>query len=144
MDSLRFFNVNRIGDNIVAEVIDSQIIGATQAEIVKLELRKILEDSPKSLVIDFQNVSIIGSNAIDSLLYVVRRTASGKTRVKLSSMSSSLRTLFKSLNLDGTVFEIYDSVDEALERGDTSYYDASEKLSPPEEEGEADRYEQDG
>ncbi len=40
------------------------------------------------------------------------------------------------LNLDGNVFEIYETLEEAVSSGQrgTSYYDVCEQLSPPDEE----------
>ena len=56
--------------------------------------------------------------------------------LKLCSMSPELRSVFQTLNLDGSVFDIVDTTQAAL-RDDArprSYYDVCGRVSPPDEE----------
>jgi anti-anti-sigma regulatory factor len=137
MSNYRFFTVEASDDTVVARAVDPYLQGPMLAELIKLELMQIIESAPgKNLVIDFQDVKLVSSSVISSLLGIKRHVTAAKCSMKLCSMTVSLRHVFKTLNMDGTVFEICDTIDEALRSGHrgTSYYDIVGQLSPPDEE----------
>jgi anti-anti-sigma regulatory factor len=133
----RFFTTERLGDAIVARPVDIYLQGTTLAELIKLELLQIVEDTPsKSVIVDFQNVKLVSSSVISSLLGVKRQLTVAGIPFLLCGMSDSLRYVFRTLNMDSTVFSIVDNVAEAL-TGDprsTTYYDVCGQVSPPGEE----------
>ncbi len=130
----RYFNVDRSDDTIVAQIVDAHLNGAALADFIKQELVEMLEDQPKTLIIDFQNVKSVSSSTISSFLQIANRMRASNARLVLCSMSESLRSIFKTLKLDGSVFLIFDSVDEAIQSKRHSYFEASGKYSPPDEE----------
>ena len=137
MSNYRFFMLEVTEDAVVARAVDQHLQGTTLAELIKLELMQIIESMPdKNLVIDFQNVKLVSSSVISSLLGVKRYLTAAQRSMKLCSMTDSLRHVFKTLNMDGTVFEICDTIQDALKsagRG-VSYYDVVGQVSPPDEE----------
>ena len=134
MQAYHHFTIENHGDATVARAIGTQLRGSAQAEFVKEELIQILQSTPRRLVIDFHDVKLISSLVISSLLVVKNRAArDGKQLVV--AMTDSLRTLFGTLNLDGTVLSIHTTAAQALAsspRSD-SYYDVCGQMSPPDE-----------
>ncbi len=131
----RYFSVNRTDDAIVAEIVDAHLNGAALADFIKQEMLEMLEDEPKTLIIDFKNVKSLSSSTISSFLQIANRMRSSNARLAFCAMSESLRGIFKTLKLDGTAFRIYDSADEAIRSSEKhSYFEASGKHSPPGEE----------
>ncbi len=137
MSTYRFFILEVAEDAVVAHAVDPHLQGTTLAELIKLELMQIIDTIPdKNLVIDFQNVRLVSSSVISSLLGIKRYLTAAHRSMKLCSMSDSLRHVFKTLNMDGNVFEICNNVQDALKsagRG-VSYYDVVGQVSPPDEE----------
>jgi anti-anti-sigma regulatory factor len=137
MSNYRFFTVETSDDTVVARAVDQHLQGTTLAELVKLELLQIVdEDQGKNLVVNFEGVKLVSSSVISSLLSVKRYVVAANHSMKLCCMADSLRYVFKTLNMDGTVFDIFDTVDEAVKSGrlGKSYYDICGELSPPDEE----------
>ncbi|MDG2382160.1 MAG: STAS domain-containing protein [Pirellulaceae bacterium] len=129
----RFFVVDVHENALVAQIVDSHLQGETSAELLKLELLKIIDDSsPDVLVLDFCNVKIVGTWVISCFLYVNSRMASRGSKLKLAGMSETLRSIFKTLRLDDTVFQIFDTVDEALASpsGPITYEDVCDRSTP--------------
>lgn len=134
MRNSRYFNVSRSDNVVTAEIVDSYLSGGTISELIRLELATILELSPEILIIDFRNVKLIGTGTIDGFLQIIRRTAVGKTQLMFCCMSESLRAVFKTLNLDGTVFKIYETAQEALAAKRGTYHEVvGERYSPDED-----------
>ena len=116
---------------------DPYLQGSALAELVKLELMQIIDSSDATVaIVDFENVKLISSSVISGLLSVKRHLAAANISLKLCGMSESLRHVFRTLNMDGTIFTIVDNVNDALgtESKVMSYYDVCGRLSPPDEE----------
>ena len=133
----RFVTTETVNDTTIVQAVDPYLQGTTVAELVKLELAQIVEASPnQNLIIDLGNVKMISSSVISSLLALKRQLATEGVSLRLCSMSESLRYVFKTLNMDGTIFDIFETVEDALS-GDTqrqSYFDVCGRVSPPDEE----------
>ncbi len=138
MSSYRFFTIDSTAEATIVRAVDPYLQGTTLAELLRLELLQIVDSSPSKtlFIVDFQNVKLVSSSVISSLLAVQRHLLAEDRMMKLCSMTASLRHVFKTLNMDGTVFQIFESVENATTSGAraTSYYDICEKFSPPDEE----------
>ena len=116
MDQSRFYDVEERDGAMIARIVDPYLQGDALAECLKLELLQIVEvQSPQLVVIDFQNVKLVSSLAVSSLLTVNQRLAAMGVYLKMCSMNDSLRQLFRTLRLDGSLFKIYATLPEALE-----------------------------
>ena len=129
----RFFSVEQRGDAIIAEIVESQLQGETMAEFLKLELLQIVESrSPQVVIISFRNVKIVSTSIVSFLIYANKRFSGMGIPLKLGAMSDSLRHIFQTLRLDGSVFSIYPTVEEALSShvGPVTYGDVCERPTP--------------
>ena len=133
MQKNRYYRVEEQGDTIIAQIVDPNLQGDALAECLRLELLQIVaERSPKLVVIDFQNVKLVSSLAIASLLTVNQRLASMGVYLKMCSMNESLRHLFRTLRLDGSLFKIYATMSDALSApmGSPTYEDVVGRPTP--------------
>ena len=133
----RFFLVHSDDSAVVARPVDVHLQGTALAEMLKLELMQIADETGcQTMVLNFDGVKIISSAVISSLLSVKRHLAGHHRLLKLCGMSESVRFVFRTLNMDGSVFEIVDDIQTALASSAPalSYYDVCGIASPPAEE----------
>ena len=84
MSNYRFFTVEVADDTVVARAMDPYLQGPMLAELIKLELMQIIQSAPdKNLVIDFQDVKLVSSSVISSLLGIKRHVTAAKCSMKL-------------------------------------------------------------
>lgn len=70
---------------------------------------------PKKLLVSFSEVSRCSTDVINALLLAKKRLLTEGGELKLCEMSPNIRHTYQILNLDGTVFRIYDSTEDARE-----------------------------
>jgi anti-anti-sigma factor len=75
----------------------------------------IAQCEPRHLVVDFSRVTHCSSAVINAVLRARNRLREGGGNIKLCGMRYSVRDAFRTLNLDGTVFEIHGSLQEAVD-----------------------------
>ena len=139
MDRYRYFKIERVGDAVIARIVDSQLVGSI-AEFLRLELRQLLKSPDfRTLIIDFEKVRMISSSSIQSLLHARDRCFDADVDIRLASMSSSVLYVFETLNLVGTVFRIHESIDEALGSSQSSptFFDKHGRYCPKYEDEDA-------
>ena len=78
-------------------------------------LQFIEENQPRKLLVDFAMVTHCSSAVINSMLLARKRLMAYGAVVRLCSMHKQVREAFSILRLDGTLFEIYESLPEAIE-----------------------------
>jgi anti-sigma B factor antagonist len=72
------------------------------------------ETQPGNVVVDFDLVRAFGSEAVGTLIRVVKRIRSAGGDLKLCSMGDRIREIFDICNLVPTVFEVYPSAGDAV------------------------------
>ena len=116
MSSYRFFTTEQNGGVTIVSPVDPYLQGTALAELLRHELLQIVDTTgSESVVVDFRNVKLISSSVVSSLLGVKRHLKAANTPFLLCGMSDSLRHVFRTLNLDGTILTIVDSVEQALD-----------------------------
>lgn len=76
----------------------------------------VTSETPQRLLLDFSGTTYFSSMLINCLLRVNKIvTKDNPGQIKLCGMSGDVLDSFKILNLDKSVFEIYDNCDEARE-----------------------------
>jgi anti-anti-sigma factor len=81
---------------------------------VETELKKIIEQSPESILFDFSNTGYIASAGLRVLLSTTRTLMKAGSKVALSSLSPQVRQVFEIAGFT-KIFTIYGSRDQALQ-----------------------------
>jgi len=111
-----YFRVERRGDVTVVTPTVSDLFGlAINSELRKELLRFVQGEKPEKVVVDFHNVQRFLTDWISTLLSLKKRLVVSVGQVKLCSMQPMHREIFRLCNLDGTVFQILEDVNEAVQ-----------------------------
>ena len=84
----------------ITYLILSGSIDIPGAESLKQILNKIADDSPKEIVIDFEDVNFIGSSGIGKLLLFYKNFTSKGAMVKIVNINNEIKALFRAIKLD--------------------------------------------
>jgi len=108
------FRIERKADVIIVtptvfDFIDQTSNFESKGELVEFAQR----EKPLKVVVDFQNIQRFSTEFIGTLLSFKKQIGAGG-KIKLCSLQPVQRDIFRVLNLDGTVFEILEDVDEAV------------------------------
>lgn len=116
MSEFRHFDVQVLNSVTLLELADPNLFESLLVSELHDELLDyIATRSPRQLVVDFGRVTFCSSAVINGLLRAKRRVVTNGGRIKLCAMSQTTREAYRTLNLDGTVFDIYDTRDEAVQ-----------------------------
>lgn len=97
---------------VVGEVLlDPLSVGEMGDEL----LEAIARQDQKKLIVSFAEVGRCSTDVINVLILAKKRLLAEGGELKLCEMSPNIRHTYQMLNLDGTVFRIYDTVEAALE-----------------------------
>lgn len=77
------------------------------------DLLKVLDKSPKRVVVNLSGVSYMDSSGVASLVKLLSRVRRGACSLRLFGLTDRVRGVFEITRLD-TVFEIYATEQEAL------------------------------
>lgn len=121
MTDYKHFRVEDLDETTVlhlhdAEYFDRLVINELQDEMVEF----VKTQTPDRLLISFGPVRRMSSELIGGLIKVRDWTVGNDGHLKLCDMHKSIREVFKMMNLDGKMFEIHDSMPQALDAFDTS------------------------
>jgi anti-anti-sigma regulatory factor len=92
------------------KLFETLIVNELQDELLSF----IIEHHPRKLLIDFKSVTHCSTAVINGLLRAKKRLAEEGGQLKLCGMAKTVREAYKMLNLDGTVFDIYDDTASAI------------------------------
>ncbi|MBI2478917.1 MAG: STAS domain-containing protein [Planctomycetia bacterium] len=102
---------------------ETTILDVKAKELSELDYQEQLRDelmdfvktkAPKQLVLSLKGVEFMGSNAIGILINVRKAVDSYGGRMFLCDLQTNVRMAFKVLNLEGTLFKIFNNEAEAL------------------------------
>ena len=100
--------VVRIKDH---EFLERLIGGELQEELIAF----VQADAPSKLLVSFERVQRFSSETINALLRAREYIVSEGGSMKLCEMRPEIRNVFNMLNLEGSVFEIYESTVQAID-----------------------------
>ncbi len=109
-----FYKLEKIGAFTVAYLSGRLDIALT--EEIEQEFYKLIEQGNVYLIIDLQDVNYFSSSAMRVLIAIKRKVDAKNGKLKLSRTSKMVDKIMSALELI-KVFEIYDSVEEAIEAG---------------------------
>jgi anti-anti-sigma regulatory factor len=107
--------VRRAGDVLVVELIDPKLFDTTTVTQLQDELLLLVEtERPFKAIVDFSRVVHCSTAVINGLLRAKKRVTAHGGQLKLCGMTAGIRDAYRMLNLDGTVFQIHDTFDNAV------------------------------
>jgi anti-anti-sigma regulatory factor len=115
MFDYRHFTVDQSDKVAVIRVADPRLFDTLIVTEFEDELLDFVGmHSPQNVLIDFDVVTHCSTAVINGLLRAKKRLVARKGQLALCGMADSIREAYRTLNLDGTVFTIYNHRDEAL------------------------------
>jgi anti-anti-sigma factor len=91
------------------ELLDQLVTHEMQGELVRF----VDEEKPHRLIVSFDGVRRCSTEIINAMLRTRKRISAQEGDMRLCSMHHTIRDVFRMLNLEGNVFEIFDTLDEA-------------------------------
>lgn len=72
------------------------------------------QPDPQDVVVNFQSMTACSSSVIGALIFLSQRLKQHHKRMLLCNMSDELQTKFRILYLEPAIFEIHESLDDAV------------------------------
>jgi len=115
MPDFQHLSVQQMDDVTVVQVVtpklsDSLTVSEFQDELVEM----IDADGPQKVVISFKGVLHCSTAVINGLLRAKKRLLTNEGALRLCGMADVIREAYRMLHLDGTVFDIDDTLEESL------------------------------
>ncbi len=115
MADFEYFSVQMVDDVAVLQVLAPKLSDSLTVSEFQDELLAMIEaDLPKKLVVSFNGVQHCSTAIINGLLRAKKRLVEDNASLRLCGMNVNMRDAYRMLNLDGTVFDIHDTLDESL------------------------------
>ena len=97
--------------------VKGSLIGDKETDEFRAGVTDLIEQGNKSLVIDLKKVNYMNSSGIGAIIAVHSSYSKIGGVVKLSGLSNNVQSLFVATKLI-TIFDVLDSIDEAVEAFD--------------------------
>lgn len=103
-------------DVLIIQLIDPKLFDTATVTELQDELLCVVETAqPKRAIVDFSRVVHCSTAVINGLLRAKKRILMEGGQLALCGMTDAIRDAYRMLNLDGTVFQIYDTLNDALD-----------------------------
>lgn len=107
---------------------DGKMIVDVEAKMSEFDFRERLREdllglvaaSPSRLVVNLDRVEMLGSNTIGSFVAARNAVHGSGGKMVLCNVQPNVRLSLQALNLEGTLFEVFDSESDALRAFDCS------------------------
>ncbi len=110
MAQFRHFSIEIEKGVTVVRLQDPRLADTLLVSELEDELLRLIDtESPEKLLVDFEAVDHCSTAVINGLLRAKKRLVRTHGQIGLCSMHSAIREAYRVLNLDGTVFKIYDN-----------------------------------
>lgn len=100
------------GVTIVAPM--KERLDAHNSDVLKGAMKQVFEGGAKNVLVDLRQVRFIDSSGLGALVSGFKNSVSHRGRLTLSGLQEQVRSMFELTRLH-RVFEIHESVDEALD-----------------------------
>jgi len=116
MPEYRHLAVEPRGNVAVVQLLDSKLADALVVSELQEEMLELIEtENPTNVLVSFTGVNQCSTAVINGLLRAKKRIMADGGQLKLCGMNDMIREAYRMLNLDGTVFKIYENADDALD-----------------------------
>ncbi|MDJ0582601.1 STAS domain-containing protein [Crocosphaera sp.] len=89
----------------------SGIIDGTKGYQFRQQIRKLLEEKPKVIIIDFKNVSFMDSSGLGALVLSLKTVRAAGAKLFLCSVNDQVMTLLQLTDMD-KILKIFESREE--------------------------------
>ncbi|MDP6556359.1 MAG: STAS domain-containing protein [Pirellulaceae bacterium] len=115
MADYQHFSVQLVDDVAVLQVLAPRLSDSLTVSEFQDELLEMIEtELPKELVVSFKGVLCCSTAVINGLLRAKKQLLVSDGSLRLCGMSDVIREAYRMLHLDGTVFDIDDTLEESL------------------------------
>ena len=116
MSNYKTIAVQQHVDITLVHFTDAKMLDHEQIVGVRSELLDLANDrKPKKVVINFGGITFCSSELISALMLFWKRIASDGGQIRLAGMNDNIREVFIITRLDGTVFEIFPTANDAMQ-----------------------------
>jgi anti-anti-sigma regulatory factor len=115
MDKFRYIRVERVDGSAVVRFTEPNLRDNIVAECIGFEVEQVMRDErPIKLIVDFTDVRSIASPVISALLVLREKALAESIGFGLCNVPVPIREIYRTLQLEGTRFQVFDSVEQAL------------------------------
>ena len=115
MPNYQYIEVSQQNDVTVVQVLNPTVQDRLLINELGDELIDFVErEKPQKLLIGFERVAYCSSEMIGGLIRARRRVLNGGGSLKLCSLRPTVRRIFVITHVEGTVFDIYETAEEAI------------------------------
>ncbi len=109
------FEIHTHGDVVEIRLTDKELSDLTvQGELNDQMLGFVEREKPSKLLVNFDNVLFCTSGTVGGLLAIRSAMNNFGGELRLCSLFGQVRNTFQLLNLDGTIFNIDENVEESV------------------------------
>ena len=109
------FNIREQDDVTIVDLLPESLSGLTIQEELGDPLSEIVDRGrPSKLLVNLQHVKLVSSDAIGALIRIRKELKEYGGAIRLCKLDQNVRLSFRLLNLDGTMFQIFDDEAEAI------------------------------
>lgn len=112
----KHLRVERHGDAAVIILSNVELFDRLMTDEVRQELLDFIDtERPSKLVISFEEVTRCSTEVINGLIRARKRTITHGGEFRLCLVRQEMRQVLRILKLDGTVFEVHETLNGALQ-----------------------------
>jgi anti-sigma B factor antagonist len=99
---------------VMVVMVREERLDAHNSDELKTEMSRLFESGTKNLVVDLKEVRFIDSSGLGVLVSGFKNASTHQGSIKLCSLQTQVKSMFELTRLQ-RVFDIYQTIDEALE-----------------------------
>lgn len=99
---------------VMVILVREERLDAHNSDELKIEMNRLFESGTKDLLVDLKEVRFVDSSGLGVLISGYKNASTRQGSIKLCSLQAQVKSMFELTRLH-RVFDIYKTVDEALE-----------------------------
>ncbi len=99
---------------VMVVMVREERLDAHNSDELKAEMNRLFESGTKNLLVDLKEVRFIDSSGLGVLVSGFKNASTHQGSIKLCSLQTQVKSMFELTRLQ-RVFDIYQTIDEALE-----------------------------
>jgi len=99
---------------VMVVMVREERLDAHNSDDLKVEMNRLFESGTKDLLVDLKEVRFIDSSGLGVLVSGYKNASTHQGSIKLCSLQTQVKSMFELTRLH-RVFDIYQTIDEALE-----------------------------